>query len=200
MSDVKLLAFAGSVRRDSFNRQALAVLVRGAASAGAAVTSIDLRNYAMPIYEADWEAEHGLPPAAAALQRLVAEHDGLLLASPEYNGFITPLLKNTLDWVSRPVPGVRGQSGVTFMKGKVAGLVSASPGSYGGMRSLGLARQYLTNLGFLVVPEQVAIGGAATAFGDDGDLKDDRVRTAVLAVGVRVARVAAALAAKREAV
>jgi len=86
------------------------------------------------------------------------------------------------------------------MKGKVAGLVSASPGSYGGIRSLGLARQYLTNLGFLVVPEQVAIGGAATAFGEDGDMKDDRLRTAVLAVGVRVAHVAAALATTRRAV
>lgn len=198
MTAIKLLALAGSVRRDSFNRKALAVLAEGARDAGAAITVVDLRDYPMPIYDGDWEAEHGLPPAAAELQALCLEHDGLLVASPEYNGFITPLLKNTLDWVSRPGAGDPARSGLAVMKGKVAGLVSASPGPHGGIRSLALARQYLTTLGLLVVPEQVAVGSAGKVFDTAGQLTDERLRAAVRAVGARVAIVAAALAAARQ--
>ena len=101
----KLLAFAGSLRRESFNRKALDYAVAGAQAAGAEVDLIDLRDYSLPLFDQDRESANGVPDNAVALKRLFIEHAGLLLACPEYNSSITPLLKNTLDWVSRPWRG-----------------------------------------------------------------------------------------------
>lgn len=193
MQQVRLLAFPGSARRESFNRRLLQAMAHGARAAGAKVTLVEPNDYEMPLYNGDIEANEGLPPAATELQHLFAAHDGFLLASPEYNGFLTPLVKNTLDWVSCPMADGSGRFGTAFMEGKPAGIASASPGALGGIRSLQLTRQYLSNLGFLVVPEQVGVSGAKAAFDESGELRDTRVRESVEAVGAAVARLATAL-------
>jgi NAD(P)H-dependent FMN reductase len=195
MPAIRLLAMPGSARRDSWNRRVLAVLAQGAERAGAQVTLFEPREHPLPLYDGDLEASDGLPPAAARLQALFAEHDGLLLASPEYNGFFTPLVKNTLDWLSRPLPDGSGRPGTIHVRGKPAGIVSASPGALGGIRSLQHTRQYLSNLGFLVVPEQVGVPRADSAFAADGTLTDERLRRSVEAVGAAVATLAARLRA-----
>jgi NAD(P)H-dependent FMN reductase len=193
MTEIRLLAMTGSARRASLNRRVLAVLIRGAEAAGATVTQFEPRDYPMPLYDGDLEERDGIPDSAASLQELLARHDGVLLASPEYNGFFSPLLKNTFDWVSRPLPDGSGRPGTIHVRGKPAGLVSASPGALGGIRSLQHTRQYLSNLGFLVVPEQTGVPHADKAFDDTGNLRDERLRGAVEGVGVAVARLARSL-------
>ncbi len=193
MPKVRLLAFPGSARRDSFNRRVLAVMVDGARKAGADVTLIDPIDYPLPLYNGDLEDAEGLPPAAARLQELFAGHDGFLLASPEYNGFFTPLLKNTLDWLSRPLPDGSDRPGTIHVRGKPAGIVSASAGALGGMRSLQHSRLYLSNLGFIVVPQQVGVSNVDKAFTEDGRMHDERLAQSVEAVGAAVVRLALAL-------
>ncbi|HRP95791.1 MAG TPA: NAD(P)H-dependent oxidoreductase [Rhodocyclaceae bacterium] len=193
MSSVRLLAMPGSARRESFNRRVLAIMIDGARRAGADVTLFEPREHPMPLYDGDLEAAEGLPPAAVRLQQLFAAHDGLLLASPEYNGFFTPLLKNTLDWLSRPLPDGSGRAGLIHVRGKPAGIASASPGRLGGIRSLQHTRQYLSNLGFLVLPEQVGVPNAAKAFADDGTLHDEQLQSSIEGIGRALADLAARL-------
>ncbi len=192
-ADVRLLAFAGSLRRESFNRRLIRTLARGAGEAGAAVMLIDLRDYLLPVYDGDLEAE-GMPDAVRELQTLMAAHDGLLIATPEYNGSMPALVKNTLDWISRPLPD--GRSGTALFRGKVAGICSASPGALGGIRSLIVLRDALAKLGLWVAPSQVAVGRADGAFDDAGEMTDARQRSAVMAVGAEVVAAAAAFAAR----
>lgn len=188
---ISLLAFSASNRRDSFNRKLLALAVPEAEALGAAVTVLDLRDYVMPLYDGDLEAGEGMPKAAQDLLALLETHDGLLIATPEYNGFFPPLLKNTLDWMSRPEPG--GQAGLRHFKGKTAALLAASPGPMSGLRSLIATRQYLGNLGLLVTPTQFGLGQAGQAFADDGSLKEPRHRDAVKAVVAQLVDVTARL-------
>lgn len=190
MPTIRLIAMPGSARRDSFNRRLLPTLVRGAEREGVEVTRIDPNDYRMPLYDGDLEHDEGLPEAAERLQALFADHHGFLLASPEYNGFFTPLLKNTLDWVSRPLPDGSGRPGTVHVRGKPAGIVATSPGALGGIRSLQHTRLYLSNLGFVVVPEQSGVPNAAKAFDDRDELIDERLRSAVEGVGAAVARLA----------
>lgn len=185
VSSPRLLAFAGSLRAGSYNRRLIPVLAEGARAAGAQVTLIELRDYPLPIYDGDIEAE-GLPENALRLQALLGEHDGLLISTPEYNGSMPALVKNTLDWISRPMPG--GRSGTTLFADKVAGIVSASPGPLGGLRSLLILRDALAKLGLIVVPQQVAVGQAADKLHDYGQLEDERAREAVHRVGAAVVR------------
>ena len=166
---VRLLAFCGSARKESVNRRLLAAAVRAARAAGASVTELDLRSDLLPIYDGDLEALQGLPAAALGLKAQFAAHDGFLIASPEYNGFFSPLLKNTLDWVSRPAPDTPAP-----YAGKAAGLLAASPGALGGIRCLPHLRLLLTNLGVTVSPAQLALGHADTAFAGDGRLVDSQ--------------------------
>jgi NAD(P)H-dependent FMN reductase len=186
----RILAFAGSARVESLNKKVLAVAVAGARAAGAEVTLVDLREYPLPIYDGDWEVEHGLPDVARALRGLFLEHRGLLIAAPEYNSSITPLLKNTIDWVTR-TDGARPS--LECFEGKVAGLVSAGPGNFGGLRGLVHVRSILGNIRVLVVPEQVAVPRAGEAFDETGKLKDARQNAAVEGVGAAVVRLVAKL-------
>lgn len=190
MPSVRLLAMPGSARTGSWNRRLLSVLVDGARVAGAEVTLFEPREYVMPLYDGDLEAAEGIPPAAARFQTLFAEHDGLLLATPEYNGFFPPLVKNSFDWLSRPLPDGSGRPGTIHVRGKPAGIVAASPGALGGIRSLQHTRQYLSNLGFLVVPDQVGVPRADKAFDEAGRMNDERQQASVQAVGAAVARLA----------
>ncbi|MCH7751730.1 MAG: NAD(P)H-dependent oxidoreductase [Planctomycetes bacterium] len=182
----RILAFAGSARKDSFNKKLLRVAVRAAEEAGAEVTLLDLAEYPLPLYDGDLEARDGLPTNAAKLKRLFLDHDGLMIAAPEYNSSITPLLKNTIDWVSRPADG---EGPLAAYKNKVAVLMAASPGGLGGLRGLVHVRAILQNIGVIVLPDQRAVSGAGNAFDETGQLKDERLRQAVQGLGAKLASV-----------
>jgi NAD(P)H-dependent FMN reductase len=184
----KILAFAGSARAGSVNKKLLAVAVDAARAAGGDVTLVDLREFPMPLYDGDLEASQGLPEHAKRLKALMNAHDGFLLACPEYNSSITTLMKNTIDWASRAAPG---ETPLQCFDGKVAALVSASPGALGGLRGLVHVRLILGSIGVLVLPGQVAVPRAHEAFGPDGKLKDAKLAAAVeKAAGQLVATVA----------
>ena len=157
----KILAFSGSLRRDSWNRKLIRAAVDATRAAGGDVTLIDLADYPLPLMDEDLEAREGLPANAQRLKALFKAHDALLIASPEYNSSIPPLLKNTLDWVSREW---QGESGLVPYQNKVAAILAASPGTFGGMRMLPHLRQILNTLGVLVLPGQFSLAHADTAF------------------------------------
>jgi len=166
---VKILAFAGSLRKESYNKKLARLAAAAARAAGAEVTELDLRDYPLPVFDEDLEKSAGLPAEARRLKEMFLAHQGLILACPEYNSSITAALKNTIDWVSRPVPGEPALAGYL---GKVAALYSASPGTLGGLRGLVTVRSILSNINVLVLPEQLAISKAHEAFDADGKLKD----------------------------
>jgi len=176
MSDVRLLIFAGSLRSGSFNKKLAAAAAQLAKAAGADVTLIDLKDYPLPVFDEDIETNEGFPEAAARLKSLFLSHNGLVIASPEYNSSVTAALKNAIDWVSR-------RQGDEPMKaaflGKVAALLSASPGALGGMRGLVHLRSILQNIGIMVLPDQYSLGQAHKAFDDDGQWQDTSQRDKV---------------------
>ena len=176
----RILAFAGSARKDSFNVKLVNIAAAGARAARAEVTVLDLHDCPMPLFNQDLEATDGPPPQASRLKEIMRAHGGLLIASPEYNSSISPLLKNTIDWVSRPADG---EQMLPAYQGKVAGLMSVSPGRLGGLRGPVHLRSMLSNIGVLVIPDQVAVGEAGAAFDDSGDLVDNRRRASVQGVG-----------------
>ena len=182
----RILAFAGSLRAGSFNSRILEIAAAAAREAGAEVKVIDLREFPMPIYDADLEIAEGIPENAMALKREFLAHEGLLLASPEYNSSFTPLMKNTLDWVSRPA---RGEGSLAAYKGKTAVMMSASPGALGGLRGLVHLRAVLGNIGVIVLPEQKAISSANAAFTPEGALANAKDHDAIRALGTRLAEV-----------
>jgi NAD(P)H-dependent FMN reductase len=181
----KILAFAGSTRTDSYNKRLVKIAVAGALAAGAEVTLIDLRDFPLPLFDGDLEAREGLPANGRKLKDLFLAHHGLLISAPEYNSSITAVLKNTIDWVSRPVPG---EPPLACFDGKVACLMSASPGALGGLRGLVHLRAILGNIKVLVLPEQVAVPKANEAFDPDGSLKDPAQQKAVEGLGAQLAR------------
>ena len=179
-----ILAFAGSTRADSFNKKMVRVAADGARSAGAKVTLVDLRDYAMPLYDGDLEAAEGLPDAAEAFKKLMIASDGFLIGAPEYNSSISAVLKNTIDWVSRPVPD---EPRLVAFQGKAAALMSAAAGGFGGVRSLAHVRSILANIGVVVVPEQVTLSQAMHAFQPDGSFHDQGMQERVAGLGARLA-------------
>ncbi len=182
----RILAFAGSARRDSLNRKLLAVVVEATRAVGGDVTLLDLNEFPLPLYHGDLEDKEGLPANALKLIEQILKHDALLIASPEYNSQITPLLKNTIDWCTR--------ADENPLRGKVAAVVSASPGMFGGIRSMTMARQLLTHLGCYVVPAQCVLPHADEAFDPNGRLQDTRAQKAAVAVANELVRVTAKLA------
>lgn len=180
----KILAFAGSLRAESFNKKLVKIAAKGAEKAGAEVVCIDLRDYPLPIFDQDLEAKEGLPPNAVKLKELFLANQGLLISSPEYNSSITAVLKNTIDWVSRGDPSDRP---LACFQNKVAGLISASPGALGGLRGLVHLRSILGNIKVLVLPDQVAVPKADAAFNPDGTLKEARQQASVEKIGASVA-------------
>lgn len=190
---VRILCFAGSTRAGSYNRALTEEAAGVAREAGAAVTLVDLDDFPMPIMNEDLETGHGIPANALAFKKLLSESDGFLISSPEYNGFVTPLLKNCLDWASRSE--TPDEKPLSAFKGKTAAILSASPGSLGGLRSLSALRMLLTNLGVLVLPAQHAVSGADKAFDDEGKLKESGNVAAVKRVVRELVRVTSALKA-----
>src|SRR5579863_248360 len=165
MTKPKILAFAGSTRTESFNKKLVRIAATGATEAGADVTVVDLRDFPMPLYDGDLEQKEGLPPNARKLKDLMLAHQGFLISSPEYNSSVSAVLKNAIDWASRQS---EGEPSLACFKGKVAGIMSASPGGLGGLRGLVHVRAILGNIGMLVLPDQVAISKAHEAFNADG--------------------------------
>lgn len=178
---IRILAFAGSSRTDSFNRSLISIAARGAREAGADVTLVELADYPMPLMSEDLEAAEGMPGKAAELKRMMIGSDGFLIASPEYNSSISPLLKNTIDWASRSES--EDEPPLSAFSGKTAVIMSASPGKLGGLRGLVVLRMLLANLGITVLPEQRCIGSAHRAFEEDGELADKRLHVAVRDLG-----------------
>src|SRR5258708_7225964 len=176
----RILAFAASTRRESFNKKLVAIAAQGARDAGAEVTLIDLKDFPLPLFDQDLEAEHGMPENGKELKRLFIDHDGLLIASPEYNSSITAVLKNAIDWVSRPAPD---EPSLLAFRSKVATLMSASPGALGGLRALVHVRSILGNIGVIVLPDQIAVAKAHEAFKPDGSLVDPKQQAGVERLG-----------------
>ncbi len=191
-NSAKILAFAGSARQDSFHKKLVKIAAQGAENAGATVTYLDFRDLPMPLYDQDLEAEQGLPDNVLQFKSLLKSHQGLLLACPEYNSSITPLLKNAIDWASRPEPGEPPLS-LTCFKGKTAVLMSTSPGGLGGLRGLNHVRSILSSIGVLVLPDQTSIPNAYQAYDDGGNLRDEEQQKSVLALGHKLAQVVAKL-------
>lgn len=179
-SKPKILAFAGSTRQDSFNKKVLSIAVQGARNAGAEVTIIDLRDIPMPLYDGDFEKEYGIPENGKKLMNLMIEHDGFLIASPEYNRSVSGVLKNAIDWASRPV---KGMSSLKAFDGKVACLMSASDGALGGLRGLFALRWILENIKVLVLPKQGTVPKANEAFDENGKLKDEKLQASIENLG-----------------
>ena len=169
----KVLVFAGSARRDSLNKKLARLAAESARGAGAEVTLLDLDDYPMPVYHGDLEAREGMPENGMKLRGIFMAHDALIVASPENNASVSSLLKNTLDWLSRSIGDGKGaDSGLAPFRGKVAGMMTATPGNYGGVRGLPHLRQIFGALGVLVLPSQVQLARADHAFDEQGRLKD----------------------------
>lgn len=190
MSTTRILAFAGSARQASFNKKLVKIAAEGARAAGAEVTYLDFRDLPLPLYDEDLESSEGLPANVLQLKALMKSHQGFLISCPEYNSSITPLLKNAIDWASRPAPD---EPSLACFQEKVAVLMSASPGGLGGLRGLFHVRSILSNIGVIVLPDQKAIGSAHQAFDESDNLKDESQRVAIRQLGDKLAVVTAKL-------
>ncbi len=187
---VKILAFAGSARKDSLNKKLARVAAASATSAGGDVTLIDLDDYPMPVYHGDLEEREGLPENGRKLKKLFMEHQALLIVSPENNASMSSLLKNTLDWVSRAVDG---QNGLVPYQNKVALLLAASPGALGGLRGMVHLRQTLQALTVLVLSEQLALNRAHEQFDPAGKLLDPKMQASLDGLTRRLVSITAKL-------
>ncbi|MBG1239690.1 NADPH-dependent FMN reductase [Nostoc sp. NZL] len=185
-STPKILAFAGSTRVDSYNKKLVKIAAAGAQAAEVEVTYLDLRDLPLPLFDEDLEAQEGLPVNARTLKDLLISHQGLLIASPEYNSSLTPVLKNAIDWASRPSAN---EAPLTAFVDKVAAIMSASPGGLGGLRGLSQLRSILENIGVLVLPAQVAVPKAYEAFNTDGSLRDPQQQESIEKLGKNVANI-----------
>jgi NAD(P)H-dependent FMN reductase len=170
---IKLLALAGSTRTDSLNKRLLQAVVNLVPEGGAEVNLIDLRDYPLPLFDGDLEEQEGIPEHAMTLKQLFLDADALLISTPEYNTSLPAVLKNAIDWISRPVPDQTWLAGIS---GQVVGAMSASPGSTGGMSALAHLRQMFSNLGALVVPGFTACPNADAALADDGGFAHEAQR------------------------
>ena len=187
---VKILAFAGSARKDSLNKKLACVAAASATAAGGEVTLIDLDDYPMPVYHGDLEEREGLPENGRKLKKLFMEHQALLIVSPENNASMSSLLKNTLDWVSRAADG---QNGLVPYQNKVALLLAASPGALGGLRGMVHLRQTLQALTVLVLSEQLALNRAHEQFDPAGKLLDPKMQASLDGLTRRLVSITAKL-------
>lgn len=187
----KILAFAGSLREKSYNKTLVQIAIKGAKQAGADVTHIDLRDFPLPIYDGDIEEKEGLPANAIKLKELMWNHDGFLISAPEYNSSISGVLKNCIDWASRPASPQEVY--LSCFIDKVVVLMSASPGGLGGLRGLVHLRAILGNIYSLVLPAQKSIASAHEAFDADGNLKNPKDQKAIEDLGRKLAETVAKL-------
>lgn len=200
MDSLHILIIPGSARAGSLNRQLAAVAAKQARAAGHLVTEFDLRALALPVYDGDLEASDGVPAGALQLLEALARCDAVLIVTPEYNGFPTPLVINAFDWLSRVVASPTELSGLATTANKPVGLLSASPGPGGALRSMNFLRQYLQMaFAMVVVPQQFALGKAHEAFDKTGGLKDARAGQSVQGVLNALCKLAQALKTSNQA-
>ncbi len=190
----RILVFAGSVRTGAYSGSTADVAQKLLALQGAEVTRISLGDYPLPLVDQNLEAEKGVPDNAVGLARQIMDHDGLLIASPEYNASIPPLLKNAIDWVSR-VRKIGGRPVKPF-QGKVAGLCSSSEGAFAGMRGLYHLRAVLMACGVEVITPQCSVGRANEAFDENGDFREERMRLQMETVAATLVERAKLLSAR----
>lgn len=167
---IKIAILAGSTRAGSYNQTLASLAASSAAAYGAESVLVDLRDFHLPIYSQEVEDE-GLPDGALTLKQLLQAHDGMIIASPEHNGSVSSLLKNAIDWASRPTES-ESPTALSAYRNKPVAIMSASTGPFGGLRSLAHLRQILGTIQMLVIPEQVAVPFADRAFAEDGSLKE----------------------------
>ncbi|WOH36666.1 NAD(P)H-dependent oxidoreductase [Thalassotalea fonticola] len=179
----KILAFSGSARKNSFNQQLVSIAARGAQADGAEVTVINLKNFPMPIFNQDDETEQGMPEIAQQFKKLVSEHDALLIASPEYNSSCSPLLINAITWASRA--NTPDEVPLSAFQGKYATIMAASPAALGGLRGLVTLRMLFSNIDVTVLPKQIAIAHAYSAF-EQGKLIDEIKHNQVREMGAKL--------------
>lgn len=172
MTAPRILAFSGSIRDGSINTRLVDAATAELVQQECEVTRISLADYPLPIYDGDFESQEGIPDNARKLARLFHEHEGLFIACPEYNGSLSPLLKNTIDWISRVSFDDKGE--LVPYRGKIGAVAAASPGAMGGISMLYHLREILTRLGVLLVAEQVAVGNGFSAFDEMDKLTDER--------------------------
>lgn len=194
MDRIKLLIIPGSVRTGSWNRKLADVAAAKAQTAGFDADELDMRALGLPVYDGDIEAKSGVPDGAYQFQQAMLNSDAVLFVTPEYNGFPTPLVLNAFDWLSRIPEKAPQGSGLAATANKPAGLMSASPGALGGLRSMNYLRQYLQMaFAMIVVPQQFALSRANEAFDDSGGLKDAKASHSVDNVLGSLSRLALAL-------
>ncbi|TNF96055.1 MAG: NADPH-dependent oxidoreductase [Gammaproteobacteria bacterium] len=186
-----ILAFAGSSRKESYNKKLVRIAAAGASEDGASVTLIDLADYPMPIFNQDLERDQGMPENARAFKNLLIDHDAFLIASPEYNSAFSPLLKNAIDWASRAE--IEDEPPLLAYRGKYAAIMAASPGALGGLRGLVFLRMLLANLGVTVLPNQQAVRHAHNAFKDNGSMIDEKQESLVMKLGSQLNQVVSRL-------
>jgi chromate reductase, NAD(P)H dehydrogenase (quinone) len=179
---MKLLVFAGSTRQNSYNRRLAKVVAQMARDSGAKVTHIELGDFDVPMYNADLEAR-GTPADVIKLKQITYEHPAWIICTPEYNASYPALVKNTLDWISSPVKSDPAwNDGFRSTRGKVVGVLSASPGALGGLRSQSHLAPLLINLQCWLAPKNFALGRAGDAFDEQGGLIQEAARKSVQAV------------------
>lgn len=180
----KILAFAGSGRKNSFNFSIAKCAAEGANIDGVDVTVIDMSEFDMPIFTEDLEASNGLPANAKKFKELLKENDGFIIASPEYNSGYSALLKNAIDWASRME---EGEKPLQAFKGKYAAIIAASPGGLGGIRGLVPLRMLLGNIGITVLPNQLAVSGVAKLVNDAHEVNDEKTQKNLRGIGKTLA-------------
>ncbi len=194
---IRILGIAGSTRPESLNRRLLHVALRGADSAGstgAQIDDLDLRDLDIPLYDSEIEKSEGMPDGVRRLREALKASHGVIIASPEYNGSLTAVLKNAIDWTTRPDPQSPDDPPLAAWRGKASGIISTSPGGLGGIRGLVHLRAVLSHMGMHVVPQQAAIPSGHDAFHKNGSILDKQQHAQVESVGQAVAELAARLA------
>lgn len=190
---IRILGFAGSTRAASFHKKLVRIALEAAAEAGAETSFLDLQQLDMPLYCGDLEAADGMPPAARTFREALKAADGLLIASPEYNGAPSAVLKNAIDWSTRPDPEIGKEPPLVAWQGKVAGIMSCSPGNLGGLRGLSQLRIILSGIGTMVLPGQVAVPTVHEHMTEAGLLEHPEHCERILTLGREVTRVAGRL-------
>ncbi|GAB55612.1 NADPH-dependent FMN reductase [Glaciecola punicea ACAM 611] len=176
----KLLAFSGSLRQHSYNHSIVVAASEGARAAGCKVTIVHLNDFKAPLFSEEDEAVSGIPDGAKKLKTLMMEHDGFLIATPEYNSSYSAALKNAIDWASRMEDG---EKPLQAFKGKTAVIMAASPGALGGIRALAALRTLLANIGMYVHPAQQAIGKVSGLVDTSGKVVDEATLKKLHALG-----------------
>ncbi len=180
---VKLMVFAGSLRKDSYNKQLARILADAAKRQGAEVNYVELNDYPLPLFNEDDEAAEGIHPNALTLKKMMNEADGFLITSPEYNGSYSGVLKNMIDWASRQA---EGEGILESFKNKYAAIFATSPGAFGGLRGLSQLRLLLSGIGTTILADQIAIPKAGEAFDDNGQLVSEKRQQSIERVVARL--------------